>query len=479
MSATARHLALLRQPWQARRLDTGWSRPWVGPLVATLGVLAMVLVWPARSGLWLGSLGVVLLAWLWWLLAEGLYGQNRPALARLMPGHARALQIQLLVQGALVTAAAVAVFTLALGPVRPWLWLVLPVVVLMAWLAREPWLWLPASLLGPWTPLQAWAAEAAAASSARQLMVLLAAGLLLAASIGNGGALHRWHEARRARWRRAETARREGRAIPSAALSRPLRALVRVFDWPRWVWRRRVLARGAAAPLGARLNLGLDLGGQWVELLWVGALLSSIPSVIVGVNRWRSASGAELQEVIDFSRFGVCIGVFSMIVSTQHGRLSRLWARRREQALLALLPGVPNGDLGAVEERWRREYLLSWLLATAAVLALGAAGSPGSLDYTAFCAAFCLPLAWLAQHQQRRLHGRPRLAPLVLAPVLAAILAWPAQQVGLPAWASLATGALVYMALSRRNDARRLTLPLGRTVVAIDASAHTPPLSQR
>lgn len=471
MSFNLRHLALMRQPWQARRLDTGWNRPWVGPLVATLGVLALVLVWPARSGLWLGSLALVLLAWLWWLLAEGLYGQNRPALARLMPGQVRALQGQLLVLGALVTAAAVAVLTLALGSARPWLWLVLPVVVLMAWLAREPWLWLPASLLGPWTPLQAWAAETAAASPVRQLMVLLAAGLLLVASIGNGGTLHRWHEARRARGRRAEAAQREGRVMPSAALSRPQRALLRLFDWPRGVWRRRVLTQGAAAPLDARLNLGLGLGGQWVELLWVGALLFSIPAAIA-FSRWRFATDIDLLEVIDFSRFGVCIGVYSMIVSTQHGRLSRLWAGRREQALLALLPGVPNGDLGVVEERWRREYVLSWLPATAAVLALGAAGSPGSLDYTAFCAAFCLPLAWLTQHQQRRLHGRPRLAPLVLAPVLAAMLAWPAQQVGLPAWASLATGVLVTLALSRRHDARRLKLPLGRTVAATDASAH-------
>jgi hypothetical protein len=461
MSVTARHLALLRQPWQARRLDTGWRRPWVGPLVCTLGVLQMVLVWPAQSRLWLGALGLVLLAWLWWLLAEGLQRQNQPALARLLPGHAHALQLQLLVHGALVTAGAVAVLTLALGTVRPWFWIVLPVVVVMAWLAREPWLWLPASLLGPWTPLHAWAAEVAGASRGVQALGLLVAGLVLAASIGNGGPLHRWHEARGARWRRAEAAEREGRGLPSSELSLPLRALVRLFDWPRLVWRRRVLAQGAAAPLGARVNLGLGLGGQWAELLWVGALLFITPAVI-GLGRWRSGSDIDLQEMIDFSRFGVCIGVFSMIASTQHGRLSRLWARRREQALLALLPGVPSGDLGANEVRWRREYLLAWLLATAAVLTLGAAGSPGSLHYTAFCAAFCLPLAWLAQHQQRRLQGRPSLAPLALAPVLAAVLAWPVQQVGVPAWASLVMGGLVYAALSRRHDARRLALPLGR-----------------
>ena len=55
MNARTRHLALLRQPWQARRQDTGWNRAWVGPLVCGLGVLALVLAWPKLSHLWLGA----------------------------------------------------------------------------------------------------------------------------------------------------------------------------------------------------------------------------------------------------------------------------------------------------------------------------------------------------------------------------------------------------------------------------------------
>jgi hypothetical protein len=344
------------------------------------------------------------------------------------------------------------------------------VVVLMAWLAREPWLWLPASVLGPWLPLHAWAAEAAGAPPGMKLVGLLVACMLLLVSIGSGGTLHRWHAARTARWRRAAAAQREGRGVPSTALSMPLRALLRLFDWPRLVWRRQVLGRGAAAPLGARLSLGLGLGGQWAELAWSGALLFIAPAAIV-FGRWGSDPHVDFQEMIDFSLFGVCIGVFSMIASTQHGRLSRLWTRRREQALLALLPGVPTHDFAAVEKRWRRDYLLSWLVATTAVLALSAAGSPGKLNFTAFCAAFCLPLAWLTQHQQRRMQGRPSLAPLSLAPVLAALLAWPVQQWGLPAWASLAAGVLVYAGLARRQDRRRLRLPLGRAGTRADEAA--------
>lgn len=61
--------------------------------------------------------------------------------------------------------------------------------------------------------------------------------------------------------------------------------------------------------------------------------------------------------------------------------------------------------------------------------------------------------------------GRPQPALLVMAPVLAAGLAWPLQLLGVPAWASLAAGAVVYAALARRQDPVRLALPLGRAAV--------------
>lgn len=214
-------------------------------------------------------------------------------------------------------------------------------------------------------------------------------------------------------------------------------------------------------PLPARLDLGLGLGGQWAELLWTAALLFGGLGISLWTNGQRNAD-FDLPATADLSRFGLCVGAFSMIASTLYGRHARLWARRREQALLVLLPGVPADDLLTQERRWRREYLLAWLPAAALVLVVGAAGSPGSLDYTAACAAMCLPLAWLAQHQHRRQQRRPRPALLALAPVMAAALAWPVQLLGVPAWVSLALGAAVYAALARQPDAQALVLPLGR-----------------
>jgi hypothetical protein len=468
-----RHLAIWRQPWAARRTYRGWRQHWIGPGIVSLSVLGLMAVWPAGWKLLTGLLALALLTWYGWLVADGLQQQNRPALARLVPGQATALRLQLLLHAALLTAATVAVLTLALGPVRPWLWFVLPLVVLLAWLPREPWLWLLPALGGFSVPWWRWAAEVAGAAPGLKLLALLLAAALIAASIGQGGRLHRWQAARVERWRRAAAAQRDGLATPPVATGPLLQALGRVFDWPRRLWRRHLLARGAAAPLPARLDLGLGFGGQWAELAWTALLLFGGLALALTIAL-PARSSAEWQEMADISRFGLCVGAFSLIASALHGRLGRAWARRREQALLVLLPGLPAGDFDRLEKRWRGEYLLFWLAATALVLGVGAAGSPGSLDYTAACAAFCLPLAWLAQHQLRRLHSPPSLAPLALAPVLAAVLAWPVQLLGVPWWVSLACGALVYALLAPRHDAVALSLPAGRRPDLTDTMAAAP-----
>lgn len=454
-------LVLWRQPWQARRSQRGWRSPWLGLGIVAVAMAAFVVVWPARWLLWICLFALMGLAWHGWLAADGLHRQNRPSLARLLPGHVRALRLQLLLHSVLATAAAVAVLTLTLGAHHPWLWLLLPLVVLWVWLPREPWLWVFMLFGGVSVPLWRWAAEAANATPSVKLLALLGTGALIAAAIGGGGTLHRWQAARGECWRHAAEAQLEGRGIPAASLSWAGRLVMRLFDWPSRLWRRRLLAQGAAAPLAARLDLGLGLGGRWAELLWAATLLFGGLAIALGLA-WLREPEQDLSGRAEVARFGICIGAFSLVGSALYGRLGSLWARRREQALLALLPGVQPYALALLERRWRREYLLSWLPATALVLAVGAVGSAGSLAYTAACAALCLPLAWLTQHRQRRLLTKPNVVLLTLAPFAAAGLAWPIQQLGVPAWASLALGVLGYAALARRRDPVPLSLPVGR-----------------
>jgi hypothetical protein len=317
------------------------------------------------------------------------------------------------------------------------------------------------ALASPPLPLWAWAAEAQQAAPGLKLLAVAAAIALVLASVGQGGAWHRAQAARCERWRRAAAAQREGGSTPTATLGLLGRAVTRLFDWPRRLWRHRVLARGAAAPLAARLDLGLGIGGQWAELAWGAVLLFGGLVTTLALNRaWQDER--DLAGLAAIAIFGLCIGAYSMTTSTLYGRLGPLWARRREQALLALLPGVPAHDLHQQERRWRREYAAAWAVATTGVLAVGALGGPASLDYAAACAGLCLPLPWLAQHLHRRLQGPPTVGLLAVAPVLAAGLAWPLQQLGVPAAASLAVGAAAWALLARRHDARPLALPVGR-----------------
>jgi len=464
MSAWSRQAALLRHPWQARAAQTGWRSPWAGTAVVALCCAGLAWAWPARATLFAVLAALVALASHAWLGVDGLMRQNRPALARLLPGHTQALRVQLLVHLGLVALAAWAVLALAFGVNDPWLWRLLPAIVMLAWLPREPWMWLLVALGSVTLPWWAWAEAVAQAAPGLKLLLLLAAGALVASSVGQAGAWHCVQAARMERWRRAVVAQRQGRGTPPAAMGAMGalgRQATRLFDWPRRWWRRRLLAMGPKAPLHARLDLGLGFGGQWAELAWAAVLLFGAVAIALALNP-RATAEHGLQGLADIARFGVGLGAYSMITSVLHGRLARLWARRREQALLALLPGLPAQDLGQLERSWLRGDLLAWLVATVCVLAVGAVGSPGSLDHAAACAAMCLPLPWLAQHLQRRLQGPPSVA-LLAVPVLAATLAGPVQFLGVPAWASLAAGALAAALLAQRRDPRALALPVGRS----------------
>lgn len=464
MNAAARHAAVWRQPWQAER-HAGGARLW--RLLFVLLVLSTPLV---LSALWLDlavatlvtTTGLMALTGLWWTVADGLLRQNRHPLARLVPGHARTLRLQLLVVGLIVSLAAIAL--LALVAPRPLLtvWFVLPAVVGIAWVIREPLLWLPFTALSPFLGgMRVVAERADALPWGLQAAALMALGFLLARCVGNGGSLHRWADARQQRWQQAVQALQEGRAAPQGAQGRAGRAVQRAVEWPLRRWRRRVLAGGTQASFADRLELGLGTGGTWAMMGWIGAAIGVITAGVMAVV--VATTGTPVQQVVDSARFGLCAGLYSLIAGPLNSRLVQLWSRRREQALLALLPGLPAGGGAQVaEQQWHRQWLAAWAAVTVALLALSTFGGPDVRHYVAACAGLCLPMVRLVQVQQRRLRSRPGVGLATGWPFMAAALAAVAQWQAVPAWASLLLGALAYAALAWAVPTRALQLPVGR-----------------
>jgi hypothetical protein len=289
----------------------------------------------------------------------------------------------------------------------------------------------------------------------------MALGFLLARCVGDGGRLHRWADARQQRWLQSAQALQEGRAAPKGAHGQVGRAVQRAVEWPLRRWRSRVLAAGTRASLADRLELGLGTGGTWAMMIWLGIAIWCITSGVL----WAVAATSDtpLTQVVDHARFGLCAGLYSLIAGPLNARLVQLWSRRREQALLVLLPGLPaGGDAHLVERQWHRQWLASWATVTVALLALSTLGSPDMLHYVAACAGLCLPMIRVVQVQQRRLRGRAGLSLATLWPFMAAALAAVAQWQMVPIWASLLLGALVYAVLGRAVPSRPLRLPVGR-----------------
>lgn len=466
--------AVARQPWQRRRGSGGLGHR------TSLLVLGLLLAVPAVGALWFGLLlpifigiaTLVALTWHWWMTVDGLVRQNTPELARLLPGQARALRAHLLGQAALVLLVAFAALSLLTGPRLAGLWWAGGALVVLAWLLVEPWLWLVVwalPMVATWLGLKpaGWPAAVAAWPLPAQALLALLLLAALMAVLGQGGRFHRRHHRLLKSWERLQRAQAQGHPTPMAGQGPVLRALGACFTWPMGLYRRALLRRASPRNALQRLDLGLLAGGQWPVTLWLALFLGGGITLLLRALMGPSSADHAAQ-AIHSARFGLCVGGYMMILGPAMSRASMLWCRRREQALLVLLPGLPQGVAltAALESAWRREYLWQWLPATALVLAISAHGQPGTLSFAAAYAACCLPLAWVAQHQHRRMREsgrRPGPWPWILLPAAACALAGVAEWTRLPPVVSLAVGALAYALLAwRATPPAQALLPAGR-----------------
>jgi hypothetical protein len=157
---------------------------------------------------------------------------------------------------------------------------------------------------------------------------------------------------------------------------------------------RQSPSSGSSA-IGARLALGLGPNLHWTGwlggLVVVAALLGALCVTVLLFPRWAIGQGILWGSML-------CIPIFAPTFASQAPVL--LWASRREQVLLRLLPGVPQG---AALNRWLARRLALQYAVLLAVLA-GVAW--------AMFVAFPAPSHWL--QTQNNLLGALALCPLLI-----------------------------------------------------------------
>jgi hypothetical protein len=328
--------------------EPGTRWPWMLLVMGLLSLVPMELVLPDGASVRLtrnvltvllscGSLG------LWLMFVFNVLRQNHPHWARLVPGHVAALRRALY-----IGAAGVAVGTAMAAAWAGWSWPVVALIVtalcaMLACALRWPWVWLLFTAVlvtlswqvkwGLWALMAlAWRETPWAFAAA----VLAASGLALRAVVLSGGPRH---------------ARAHAQVVASAAMMRgePLdERAKRLFSagwlgptrWGAWLyaaWMHRLLARPSGA-LKGRLALGLGPQAHWSGII-TSALYVTLLLLLVSTLRWVLPE----HQLASISQEGFLVGVALVGLVAPLQLPYALWSSRREQALLALLPGAPQG----------------------------------------------------------------------------------------------------------------------------------------
>jgi len=482
MNTAATTSQMLLAFWRQRDREAPWGRR--GLFALTLLGVGLSLYF--ASGLWpavLAGTAVLTLAALWTAVIGSLLLQNHPHVARFVPGHLRqSRQLALAAWGLLSLACAALLWLFVPRTPSFELLLLLSAATLtfMAWAARTWTLWLVISfgpvlffgagldrrLMPLWLALrdlwlgQTWTVLA---------LCLLALGWSVVTLFGNGDAAHRDVYARCTRMRRASTEAMTGKQTGAAAFGRPGEWLGRPFERAASAWLRHVIAQAAPTTRSvlSRAEVALHGHQHWLRQ-GMGALLALLIAALSFVIAFALA-GKGLEDNWTKGAYGMAIGLASMGFNPSFALPNMLWHSRREQALLRLLPGMPQGAALNRAIAWLqlRHALVAWLVTTAGLGALAWAAH----DLALLCLAFgALPLStgWLLRVPSRM---KPPTSWTAVVPVFAFMLmAWGMyalhQKLGTPlvllAAASVAVSAALGAWRWRALVAAPAALPAGR-----------------
>ena len=430
------------------------------------------------------ALVTLMVAW-WAVVVANVLEQNHPVLARLAPRHPTRLRGALLALAAAmsafaglmcwgvadslaVAAGAALVLTFLAASVRwPMLWVVgsvAPYLVVVA--VPGPRLQELADLLRVQWQAQRFTFAAA---------IAVAAALMVAGLIQDGGARHAAsYETRRTRMLRFQARSRGER--PTGGGTRGF--FDAVFNAPYHAWLRRTLAR-PASPAWSRAMLGLGPGVHWTSA--ATAIVGTAVAILAGILLCKGV--ALVFPIVDgfipVMLRSLAIGAMFGLVSPAMQVHQRLIQTRREQALIALLPGVPHQ--AALNRRlgWQMtaQFFLSWFGGFALMVAFSALAThlgPAAVelsygDARALMVIGTLPFVALQWRRWARLpapSSMNALAPTLLGALIAA-MAWFGDMAGWfplsAAGLAVALAALAWCALRWwRMGSEPGAFPIGR-----------------
>lgn len=482
---TASFNQILLAFWRQSNMDSSrWFRPlFYGVVLAGLCVAMWFMpVMQMRIAI-AGTVLVLASFGLWVMLLVNLLEQNHPTTTRLVPGHLRRLRQATLIVWLLTSGVQGVLAWLALAgnvPLPPLLLAAAVIGVVAAWGQRH-WLWAVAlyvtpSFIAPLRLHERLASQWHALADFWQLqpwiwlaLSLALLGALLVRIYGTGDFDHRKTYARR---QSALKLARSGMTGNRGSVGTPGRSgewFARPVDTLAARWLARLLARAQPrqASVMARAELALHGLQHWLRH-GVGAGLL-LPCMGMGFALFFALLGAGPNAI-----FGNTTGAIGFVLaitgfSPGFGLRNMLWHTRREQALLVLLPGMPQGRQlnRAVAFIQLRHFLLAWgvttlllgglllLTGSTALLSLSVAALPmGILNLTRAPATMRAPTPWTT--------SKPVLGFFVLNAVLWGLCVWLDGLVWLLAGISLVLSAVLLAWRWRALAQAPSALPAGR-----------------
>jgi len=379
------NLHVLLAAWRQGERSARWGRlGFYGFCVAPPAVV----VWlaPERGKLILAAIFLCMLVLgVWGAAITSLLEQNHPTLAKVVPGHVESLRRNAL--AAWLLAVLLSAGALRLGfPMLPPAVDVLPaalVAAYIAWALRNWVLWFVVwlgptflALTGLGRQLQPlWRAANERFADQPWLYTglgLLAMGWGITQLFGEGGAAHVAAYARQSRMRVITRLGMSGAKPTLAMYGRWGERVSAPLERAASAWLAHLIedASPTQKSVMARAEVVLHGSQHWLRqalnmlmvFAWV-AFFFTIAIQTTPMNLDRAWTGGAL---------GIAVGLATMGFSPATALPSALWASRREQALLLLLPGMPQGQAlnRAVAWRQTRQLLAAWALTAALMFTL-------------------------------------------------------------------------------------------------------------